>query len=583
MQRRVPYGVANYAKLITGDYYFVDKTKYIRELERFETPVFLRSRRFGKSLWCSILEHYYDVRFADDFGKLFGKTEIGRHPTERHNTCIVVRLDFSTVEVSPNYDELMANFDRTVGGQIESAIAAHDVLRQSERVVRTGTATARLQGILNAVKDGSLPPVYVIIDEYDNFTNTLITSDRDNLYTEVTTGDSFLRTFFKTIKAGVGEGTVANVFITGVLPVTMDDLTSGYNIAKLVTFEPSLLHMLGFTQGEVDAYVDELFADHPEWSPALKATVLADLKVNYDGYQPLPGERETLYNSTVANFYLDHLNRNGVPPTDKFDPNLNTDANWIRRLARSNENAKELVDQMLLGNGLPASGAALATTFNREKLFDKTYFKVTLYYLGLATFTSPIRMGIPNLTVRKLYTDYFNTLWDLSFIVNVADDACADFVERGCDWRFLFEGFGDRYLKFLPAQAYDKMNENFIRSTFFLTFRERLDWIYAMDIEVNHASGRSDLEAVGRPNGPDPDRAVVVEFKYYTQTAMKTVFGQVLDEKGIAECPEPPADAAEQVSRYAADLAARHPGKTVEKYVACYFSSRGYRLWKVED
>ncbi len=581
MQRKIPYGVANFHELITDGYYFVDKTRYIRELERFKTPVFLRSRRFGKSLWCSILEHYYDVRFADAFETLFGNTDIGRNPTERHNTCIVVRMSFSSVEVSPRYDELMANFNRTVGGYLDSAIAAHDCLQNAPGIVRSGSATARLEGMRKAVADGRLPPLYIVIDEYDNFTNTLITSSRDDLYTEVTTGDSFLRTFFKSIKDGVGEGTIANVFITGVLPVTMDDLTSGYNIAQLVTFEPPLLHMLGFTQAEVDAYVDELFADHPEWDAARRASVLADLKANYDGYRLLPDDRESVYNSTVTNYYLDYLNRNGTPPPEKFDPNLNTDVNWIKRLARSTENAKELVDQMLLEGGLPVSEAVLATTFNRQRLFDKNYFKVTLYYLGLVTFTSPVRVGIPNLTMRRLYTDYFNELWDLTFVVNAADDLYAAFYEGGFDWGVLLAGFQERYLGFLPAQAYDKVNENFIRATFFLTFRERLARVYDTAIEVNHPSGRSDFEALSRPEGPDPRRAVVVEFKHYAQAAMKAAFGKTLEREEDFAALEPPSEAVEQVRRYAADLAARHPDHTVLKYVVCTFSPKGYRLWKV--
>ncbi len=582
MQKRIPYGVANYREIASEAYYFVDKTRYIRELERFKTPVFLRSRRFGKSLWCSILEHYYDVRFADAFETLFGKTDIGRNPTERRNSCIVVRMSFSSVEVSPRYDELMANFNRTVGGYLDSAIVAHDCLKNAPGIVRSGSATARLEGMRKAVADGRLPPLYIVIDEYDNFTNTLITSQRDDLYTEVTTGDSFLRTFFKSIKDGVGEGTIANVFITGVLPVTMDDLTSGYNIAQLVTFEPMLLHMLGFTQGEVDAYVDELFADHPEWPPALKTTVRADLKANYDGYHLLPGAPEAIYNSTVTNYYLDYLNRNGTPPPEKFDPNLNTDVNWIKRLARGTENAKDLVDRLLMGDGIALPRTALATTFSKERLFDPTYFPVTLYYLGLVTFISSRTVGLPNLTVRKLFTDYFNDLWHaMRMVVTDAGEIYEEFA-KSRDWSVLFEGFGKRYLGILPAQAYERANENFFRSTFYLLFNELMQDDYVVRIEDNVPGGRCDLTAVGTPNGIDPSTAVVVEFKHYTRAEMKSRFAKAKkNKKGVPLLARAPKDAVEQVRGYAADFAREHPHHTVLKYVVCYFSTKGYRLWKV--
>ena len=177
------------------------------------------------------------------------------------------------------------------------------------------------------------PPLHIIIDEYDNFTNQLLTARQDELYRELTSGDSFLRTFYKVIKAGVGDGAVARVFVTGVLPVTMDDLTSGFNIGQIITLKKHVLDMMGFTQAEVDAYVDEIFAEH-DWPAETRRKVGDELRAHYNGYRLLPDADETLYNSTICNFYLNDLVINdGMLPTETIDHNLRVDLNWLRRLA----------------------------------------------------------------------------------------------------------------------------------------------------------------------------------------------------------------------------------------------------------
>ncbi len=112
MKRKVPYGIANYARLVQKKGYFVDKTAYIEKLEEVENPAFLRPRRFGKSLFCSILQYYYDVNCADRFDELFGHTWIGQHPTDQHNRLMVLSIDFSSVETGPSVKEIDDNFRR---------------------------------------------------------------------------------------------------------------------------------------------------------------------------------------------------------------------------------------------------------------------------------------------------------------------------------------------------------------------------------------------------------------------------------------------------------------------------------------
>ena len=224
MQRRVPYAVANYEEIVRDAYYFVDKTAFIRELEQYKVPVFLRPRRFGKSLWCSILECYYDVNRTDRFEELFGRTDIGREPTVARNSCMVMRFDFSKIEVLGSYESLRQKFNAECRNSYTRFLAFYHAYLSLETGELPADAGEALSTILTAVQEAGAPPLHIIIDEYDNFTNQLLTTHQDSLYKELTTGDSFLRTFFKVIKAGVGDGVVARVFVTGVLPVTMDDL-----------------------------------------------------------------------------------------------------------------------------------------------------------------------------------------------------------------------------------------------------------------------------------------------------------------------------------------------------------------------
>ena len=272
MPKKIPYAIADYTQIVDEGYYFVDKTRFIHELEKYKIPVFLRPRRFGKSLWCSIIECYYDINRKDRFEELFGHTEIGRNPTPSRSSQLVLRFDFSVIEVKPELASLESSFNRACRDAIRVFAAENRRHSDFSEVLDGETAADALRHILSIARSKKCPPVHIIIDEYDNFTNQLLTAHQDELYEDLTTGDSFLRTFYKVIKAGVGEGTVARVFVTGVLPVTMDDLTSGFNIGQIITLKEHTLEMMGFTQAEVDIYVDEIFDDHG-WSPEKREKV----------------------------------------------------------------------------------------------------------------------------------------------------------------------------------------------------------------------------------------------------------------------------------------------------------------------
>lgn len=251
----IPYAVADFVDLRERGFYYVDKTNYISKLEYYNAPVFLRPRRFGKSLLISTLACYYDRTRAARFDELFGGTWIGSHPTPEHNQYMIVRYDFSKMVMANDMDGLERNFNDLNCIPVEIMVTHNRDLFGDFQFTTKGNASKMLEEALGYAREHGLPKVYVLIDEYDNFTNQLLTAYNDPLYEQVTTKDSFLRTFFKVIKAGIGEGSIRTCFCTGVLPVTMDDLTSGYNIAEILTLEPSFLNMLGFTYAETETYL----------------------------------------------------------------------------------------------------------------------------------------------------------------------------------------------------------------------------------------------------------------------------------------------------------------------------------------
>ena len=352
--RRIPYGVMNYEELVR-ECYFVDNTAYIRELENVETPVFLRPKRFGKSVWCSILAHYYDVNLKDRFQELFGATDIGKDPTPLANSFLVLRFDFSTIELG-TLAEIERNFFALVRRSVEDFAARYAALADWAPALGAENPAMMIDAVRGIVRQNGLPPIYVIIDEYDNFTNELVVSNRDAEYDAICghdnagglPRDSFFKAFFKSFKAGLEEGNVGRTYFTGVLPITLDDLSSGFNVGTVVSLRDSLLGMVGFTQAQVEDYVDRVFADYG-FDPSLKCRVLADIKAFHDGYHFLPGA-EPLYNSTTCNWYLFNLVSNGGMPSPLvIDTNVRTDVGWFRRLAGSAANA--------LKRGLKAAGA----------------------------------------------------------------------------------------------------------------------------------------------------------------------------------------------------------------------------------
>ena len=555
-KRNIPYGVINWATLVR-ECLFVDNTAYIRSLENVRTPVFLRPKRFGKSVVCSMLAHYYDIDLKDRFDELFGMTDIGRNPTPLRNSFLVLTFDFSTVQVG-TLAEIERNFWENVKRAVGSFCVKYGKLADWSGIAKAQNPADMIDAVRTVIMDARLPPLYVIIDEYDNFTNELVVSGRDAEYNAVcghdakgdVTRESFFKAFFKSFKAGLADGTVGRTYFTGVLPITLDDLSSGFNVGTVVSLRSDLLNLVGFTKGQTARYVDDIFAEHG--LPAeFKQTVLDDLERFYDGYHFTPGS-EPLYNATICNWYLQNFVAERRIPWTVIDANVRTDIGWFRRLTRTPANALSKVRAYVeQGTGERADFGALSAKFGRAKFFSEEFFPYALYYLGLLTFENIFRLNVPNLTIKNMFVDYYD---ELSEFQNVAEARTAFSIAAEAlalgdgSWKDLFDAYWQHYVKArIPAQAFDKINENFFRTTFTSRCLDVLPMFYSFETEYNSSEGRCDFLAIPKPGVAKP--AQLVEFKYFTNAAAEK--GNVLGRA------TPDAETVKQALAYHTALARR--------------------------
>ena len=565
----IPYAVANYAEMRDRGFYYVDKTDYIPRLEAYKAPVFLRPRRFGKSLLVSTLAHYYDRTLAHRFEDLFGGTYIGSHPTPEHNRYMIIRYDFSAMVMADNMEGLEQNFNDLNCSPVEIMVIHNRDLFGDFKFTTRGNASKMLEEALAYARAHDLPPVYILIDEYDNFTNQLLTSYNDPLYEKVTTADSFLRTFFKVIKKGIGEGSIRTCFCTGVLPVTMDDLTSGYNIAEILTLESDFINMLGFTHAEADAYLRYVL-DKYTGSQERYDEIWQLIVNNYDGYRFSP-KGEKLFNATILTYFLKNFaTRHGEVPEEMIDENLRTDIGWLRRLTLSLENSKAMLDALVIDNGLYYNVADLSSKFNKQKFFDKNFYPVSLFYLGMTTLQNNFRMALPNLTMRSIYMDYYNVLNRIDGGANRYVPTYERFVDER-DFESLVRNYFEQYLGQFPAQVFDKINENFIRCSFFELVSRYLSSCYTFAIEQNNSEGRADFEMTGIPGTDYYTDDRLVEFKYYKAKEAEKMLA--------SDAPLP--EHVEQVHRYAEDTLRHFPNYKVRTYVVYICANRGWKCWEV--
>jgi Predicted AAA-ATPase/PD-(D/E)XK nuclease superfamily len=575
MKKRILYGVANYEEIVAENGYFVDKTRYIPELEMIRNPVFLRPRRFGKSLWCRILECYYSIHQKDRFEELFGNTWIGNNPTPLKNAFIVLHLDFSTIELEKNVDTIRTNFNQICNGKMDGVTRRYaSWFNEQVRIDFEKSANSNLEAVLRQISRNDLPPLYVIIDEYDNFANQLITGRRDDVYKRLTADDSFLKTFFKTLKEGRKTGAIANVFITGVLPVTMDELASAYNIANFITLDASFENMLGFTRTEVNGLLDSICRDY-DISLSQRREIEAIIVNHYNGYHFVSSDAEAVFNPTLLSYFFDQFCRHRKFPRYLTDMNLRTDLSWVKRITHTYPGStEEFVNHLVIYSSIRYDSSLLINKFDMKQFFDKGFFPISFYYLGMLTIQDDFYLKLPNLNMRQIFVEYFNELHQIDVSTKFAE-IMESFVMQP-DIESLFAGYWWEYVSQLPEAIFQQVNENFYRTTFYeLCCRYLSSWL-AFTVESSYPQGKSDLEFIGKFHEKFAGRRWVIEFKYYANadlTKMKTT----VDKFTLQE-----AD-TEQIRGYATGLRAQYAEARISLHVIYCFGNQGFRVFDVTD
>ncbi|MEI6287381.1 MAG: AAA family ATPase [Bacillota bacterium] len=396
--RRFPYGETNFELIRTEQSVFVDKTKYITELEQQpKFQFFIRPRRFGKTLWLSVLENYYDINKADKFAALFGDLYIGKQPTVLKNSFMVLRLNFSGIATDKGKEVIVDDFD----GAVQDG--ANDFFERYTDGLRPGRLPAirTLRACIDLARSND-KKIYLIIDEYDNFANELIASDDKEMYYELISGEGYVKSFYKAIKDGTSSS-IERLFMTGVSPVMLDDLTSGFNITANLTLEPQLNAMLGLTDAEVEELAREVCP------PDMKLTKLQeDLRTYFNGYKFSSLATERVYNTNMAIYFLEAVRKNGRYPQYILDRNVVTDYRKTEMLARKFDAYESL--QLIASGGTVRT--RLVDRFDLHTIFENTenYWSL-LYYLGLLTIHTAgpgsVVLGIPNYAIKSLFWENF--------------------------------------------------------------------------------------------------------------------------------------------------------------------------------
>ena len=423
--KKIPYGVANFEKLKEQGYYFIDKTKYIELLEDLDSQYifFLRPRRFGKSLFISMLEHYYDINKAAQFEELFKDTYICKNPTPLRNSFPILKLNFSGIPTDKTLEEIQVSFNNSIKDSIAFFFKVYGKISIFSEETKHYVMSADLAGdIFNrfvAKMRETDVKYYLLIDEYDNFANNILIQHGKGSYEGLTHGGGFLRSFFAAIKNATETRTVERMFVTGVSPLVLSDVTSGFNMGDNISTEIMFNSMIGFTISEVAQMVDYYIAEGAV-NAEEREEVMDILKVNYDNYCFSDKVDEKVYNSDMILYFFNKYFKAGKVPNELIDPNVRTDFGKIRFLilesGKLNGNFRilnELLDRHETESEL-ISSFALSDIIKRDK------FKSFLYYLGLLTIKEHIYANkyvfdIPNETVKSMHFEYIRQSLDESY------------------------------------------------------------------------------------------------------------------------------------------------------------------------
>ena len=531
MNLKMPYGISNYEELVTENYYYVDKTKYIEKLEELPEKriMFLRPRKFGKTLFTSVLENYYDKNKIDSFEKLYGNTYIGKNTTKLKNSYCILRFNFSGIDTSTE-EATIRGFKKEVASSIEVFINRYNL---EFHVNKEDEAENILDNLFKSFYiQKPQDKIYVIIDEYDHFANELLGFNPEQ-FRGLVSKNGKVRKWYEILKKGT-ETVVDRIFITGVAPITLDSLTSGFNIGTDITQDEEFNEMIGFTEEELKEILK-----NKEISLKEQEKIIPIMKENYDGYKFCLKAKNQIYNSNMCLYFLSRYIRLGEIPDKLIDTNIASDYSKIGKMLDlcKGENRLEILRKTVQGEPIVNT---IIEKFNPAKEFTENDMISMLYYLGYLTISGEL-VGIPELTIpnkvmKEIYADYFMQMMDKEAEFRIDNNANQEILIQ-----LAKEGRIDKiveilkiYLNNLSNRDLIKFDEKYIKLIFYCIAMNIKAYSTKSEMEVNR--NYPDILLVPRDSSKGY-KAVMVEFKYI--------------KKGeVAKLEDKQKEAKEQIERY---------------------------------
>lgn len=549
----VPYGVADFATVIEQNLYYVDKTMFIPELEKQPRNLFfIRPRRFGKSIFLSMLYSYYDCTQSHKFQSLFGNLWIGQHPTPLQGKYQVLFLDFS--QITGNIDKLETKFNSYLSINLDAFVRQYSEYYQAEmeEILAQEDFEEKMELIFKAAKAHQYH-LYLIIDEYDNFTNVILNERGENVYHAITHADGFYRDVFKKFK-----GNFERIFMMGVSPVTLDDVTSGFNIGWNISIKPEFDEMLGFSTTDVM----EMFTYYKEHGSIPVDSdidaIVNDMKPWYDNYcfaEEALKKKTRMFNCDMVLYYLRNYMDNGCSPRQMIDPNTRTDYGKMKKLLQFDKldgERKGIIRKIAEEEQIVTQ---LYESFSAYQIPKAEIFPSLLFYYGMLTIKgtrgSKLILGIPNNNVRKQYYGYLEEEYQAKAYVDV--NQLTDYY-----YDMAYDGKWEEGLRFM-AGAYAKVSsvrdgieaERNLQG-FFMAYLNLNDYyITAPELELNH--GYCDFFLLPDLTHYASQHSYILELKVLSKKDFSAIVEGEFTEDGkpMTKAEKQWREAVEQILRYA--------------------------------
>ena len=549
----LPYGVADFVTVIEQNLYYVDKTMFIPELEKQPRNLFfIRPRRFGKSIFLSMLYSYYDCTQSHKFQSLFGNLWIGQHPTPLQGKYQVLFLDFS--QITGNIDKLETKFNSYLSINLDAFVRQYSEYYQAEmeEILAQEDFEEKMELIFKAAKAHQYH-LYLIIDEYDNFTNVILNERGENVYHAITHADGFYRDVFKKFK-----GNFERIFMMGVSPVTLDDVTSGFNIGWNISIKPEFDEMLGFSTTDVV----EMFTYYKEHGsiPADSDidAIVNDMKPWYDNYcfakQALK-KKTRMFNCDMVLYYLRNYMDAGCPPEEMIDPNTRTDYGKMKKLLQFDKldgERKGIIRKIAEEEQIVTQ---LYESFSAYQIPKAEIFPSLLFYYGMLTIKgtrgSKLILGIPNNNVRKQYYGYLEEEYQAKAYVDVNQltDYYYDMAYDG-KWEEGLRFMADAYAKVSSVRDGIEAERNL--QGFFMAYLNLNDYyITAPELELNH--GYCDFFLLPDLTHYASQHSYILELKVLSKKDFSAIVEGEFTEDGkpMTKAEKQWREALDQIHRYA--------------------------------